>query len=243
MTTGFFPDTPDPSRLMALTPPGRPPQRGFVKGLRLTETGPLCRGGVRRIQAEEARVCSGAQAAEGRVCRCEPSAPAAGGEVCRCEPSGPGPEGASGAARRGLCRGRQGSARRDGAQQPARWGHIVPRQADRPGRRRPGRKATRSAGAHVYERDEKEAEQAAGRERSAAALEQRRRHARRPRGDTGPTQAAPLARRETATGLAREPPRTERGGPAWKEGRATISAKPDRWSSRPSAPTGSRIAP
>ena len=131
---------------MALTPPRRPPPGGGCEGVTPNKGGPLCRGGVRRIQAEEGRMCSGAQAAEGRVCRCEPSAPAARGEVCRCEPSGPGPEGASGAAPRGLCRGRQGSARRDGAQQPARWGHIVPRQADRPAAAGPGRKATRSAG-------------------------------------------------------------------------------------------------
>ena len=81
-------------------------------------------------------------------------------------------------------------------------------------------------GAHGYERDEKEAEQAAGRGRSAAALEQRRRHARRPRGDTGPTQAAPLARRWAGTGLAREPPRTDRGGPAGN--RAARQSAPSR---------------
>ena len=80
--------------------------------------------------------------------------------------------------------------------------------------------------AHGYERDEKEAEQAAGRGRSAAALEQRRRHARRPRGDTGPTQAAPVARRWAGTGLAREPPRTDRGGPAGN--RAARQSAPSR---------------
>ena len=187
-------------------------------------------------------MCSGAQAAEGRVCKCGPSAPAAGGEVCRCEPSGPGPEGASGAAPRGLCRGRQGSARRDGAQQPARWGHIVPTQADRPGRRGPGARRHGARGARV--RAGREGSRASSRQREigrgARAAAAPRAPATRGHGaDTGrPTRAAMGRHRPGAGTATNRPRRTGR-----KQGRATISAEPGRSSWPPSAPTRSRVAP